>query len=164
MKLWFDPCRKEVLTRFDWSFARKRLALAEHSEDPPEGVWDFRYQYPSDCIEFRRLRNPSGEQADPVPFQEETASDGSRSIITNLEQATGLYTFDCTNVSNFSAGFVMALSHNLAWRTAFTITKKQSITDKQGQIYEGLFRRGASQNANAQASEAPRGAVWVRGR
>lgn len=164
MKQWYNVCRLETLERFDWSFARKRLALALHSEDPPEGAWNYRYQYPADCVSFRRLRNPLGEQQDPVPFQEETAPDGTRSIVTNLEDAVGIYTYDCTSTLVFPATFVTALSHNLAFRTGFQITKKQSIANAQGQLYDGLFRRASGQNANAAAAEPPRDAERIRGR
>lgn len=164
IKLWFDTCRREVLERHDWAFARKRLALATHSEDPPEGVWSFRYQHPTDCISMRRLRNPAGEQADPVPFAEEAATDGTRSILTNLDDAIGVYTYDCTNPLVYTPSFVVAFSHCLAWRTAFRITGKRSVAEEQANIYNVTFRLAAAQNANAAASEPPRDAAWIRAR
>ena len=66
--IWYDFSLLQSLEAHDWHFARTRLTLATHSDDPPSGVWDFRYQYPSDCVAFRRISNPLGDQKLPVPF------------------------------------------------------------------------------------------------
>lgn len=164
MKQFYDTCRREVLERFDWSFARKRVALALHPEAAPAGMWEFRYTRPADCVEFRRIQNPLGEQADPVPFRQEAAEDGSLCILTDLDQAIGIYTYDCQIVEAFTTSFGVALSHCLAWRTGFALTKKRSIADYQGQVYANMIRAAAGQNANAATPPPPVDAIWIRSR
>jgi len=66
--LWYDFSRLQTLEIFDWNFAQKRLTLALHSDVAPDGVWTFRYQYPSDGANIRFLQNPAGETADAIPF------------------------------------------------------------------------------------------------
>ena len=58
--LWFETARKQALSAYDWPFARKRLALAVHGDDPPD-EWAYRYQYPADCVKARFVENPVGK-------------------------------------------------------------------------------------------------------
>jgi len=72
-KLWYDFSRVQALEGFDWSFARKRQALALIEEvptgDPVAYEWAYRYQYPSDCVSARYIVNPAGKDADAVPLR-----------------------------------------------------------------------------------------------
>jgi hypothetical protein len=164
-KLWYNPCRRETLEKFDWSFARKRQALALHGEAPPEGVWNFRYQYPVDAIAPRYIVNPAGTQADPVPFMVEIApANGTRSILTDIQDAILVYTFDCEDASAFSPSFATALSYCLAWRMSPVITKKLSLTNAAGAAFTRMFNLSSAMNANAQAFDTPRDAAWVEAR
>lgn len=164
-KLWYDPCRRETLEKFDWSFARSRQALSLHGEGPPEGVWGFRYQFPVNAIAPRYIVNPAGPQADPVPFQVEVASsDGTRSILTDLQDAVMVYTFDSEDASAFTPSFVTAMAYCLAWRMSPVITKKMSMTNSMGQIFTRMFNLSSAMNANAQAFDTPRDAPWVESR
>ena len=165
VKLWYDRARLEALEAFDWSFARKRQALAAHTDDPPAGVWGYRYQYPADCLRARYLVNPSGPDADLVPFEVETSPDGATlSILTDLTEATLIYTFPQANVLLFSSLFVSALSHLLAYYVAFSITTKKAIKDQELLNFSNTVRVAAAGGANESASKPPREAPWVSGR
>lgn len=164
MKKWYDVCRREVLERLDWSFARKREALVLHPEAAPDGQWLFRYRRPASCIEMRRLQSPLGVTADPPPFAQEAATDGSLTVLTDLEQAIAIYTYDCQTVEAFTASFGIALSHCLAWRSGFELTKKRSIATDQGQIYASMFRSAAGQNANAATAPERADAIVIQAR
>lgn len=163
-KLFYNTAREATLEGADWSFARSRLALASHQEDPPEGVWAYRYQYPSDCVKFRYIVNPAGPKADPVPYEIERADNGTRSILTNMETATGVYTRNETSTSLFTNSFVVALSHRLAYDLAMPMARKR--TDKQDQFNEFLaaLRWAEVDNANERVRERPRDADWVEAR
>lgn len=181
-KLWYDPSRKQALEAFDWNFARKRQALAVHNDAPPEGVWLFRYQYPADCIAARRVENPVisatsggvftseafkhvvGVNPDAVPFEIETSNDGTISILTDLEDAILVYTFDLTNENLFPMMFVEAHSRVLAARIAFSLTAKRSIADDQFRMFLALVSAAEKRNANEQVQKPPRDAEWIRGR
>ena len=164
-KLWYDYSRLQALEAFDWSFARKRLVLAAHSDDPPEARWIYRYQYPADCVAARYIENPLGVDADKVPYQVETSDDnGSKTILTNVSDAALVYTFDLQSPALFSAHFVETLSHLLASHIAFTLTGKRTIKGDMIQTYRSLLRAAPAQNANEQSETKPREADWIRGR
>lgn len=181
INLWYDFARKQTLEAFDWNFARKRLALAGHDDDPPDN-WLFRYQYPADCLVARHIVNPANQftaisstgrvwvtshelqrQNDAIPFEIEQ-SNGTKSILTNLEEATLVYTFNLESTALFSNLFVEALSRCLAARVAFKLSGKQSVADKQFQIFYALIREAERSNGNERVDGPPRDAEWVRGR
>ena len=163
--LWYDWSRLQALAGYDWSFARKRLTLATHSEDPPDGVWAYRYQYPSDCIAFRHIVNPAGETASPVPYEVEADSTGqAKSILTDLDDAVGVYTFDQETVAMFTPLFVDTLSHALAHHIAFTLTGKLKVKENMLAIFRELQSAAPSIDANEQGDRLPRDADWITGR
>jgi len=181
VNLWYDFARKQVLEVFNWNFASKRLTLALHGDDPPEGVWAFRYQYPSDCLVARNIENPripvratgflgksfdelTGLQFNAVPFEVEIAPEGTKSILSNLEDAVLVYTFDQTATALFSELFIEAFSRALASKIAFSLTGKQSISTEQLQIFFLVVGRAGASNANEQVEPPPRDAEWVRNR
>ena len=94
--LWYDRMRRQALEYHNWSFARKRQMLASHPDPIPLNErWHFRYVYPADCLKFREIENPLGPDADAIPFTIESSDNGlEKTILTNVEEATGIYTFD----------------------------------------------------------------------
>ena len=179
---WYDTCRKQTLEAFDWNFARKRQVLAPHGDAPPEGQWEFRYQYPSDCVMARRIENPvvpppglpisanpifmslTGAGQDAVPFTIEISTDGTMSILCNLDEAVLVYTFNLENTALFSLLFVEALARNIGSHIAFTLTGKLEVAEKQLGAFFTLVRIAQGTNANEGIPTAPRDAEWIRGR
>ena len=163
--LWYDHCRLQTLEASDWNFARKRVTLALHSEAAPEGVWAYRYQYPSDCIAARRIPNPLGPSADQVPFEIEINNTGEvKTILTNLENAELVYTKDVESPTLFSTYFVDAISHLLASYIAYSLTGTRNIKADELNIYSAMLRMAAANNANEQAEAPPKDAPWITGR
>lgn len=163
--LWYDVALELVLEAYDWNFARTRLTLATHSDAPPDGVWEYRYQYPSDCVKLRSLVNPLGPDADPVPFTVETSEDGlTKTILTDLDDAVAVYTRRQTQTSMFSLFFVFTLAAALAHLIAFTLTGKTTIQDRWREIYLAYIADASAHDANETVGSPPREAEVVRGR
>ena len=162
--LWYDVARREVLASFNWRFARKRLALAEHSDDAPEDEWSYRYQYPADCLAPRYMENQIAVDADAVPFDVELSTDGTMSIVTDLEDARLVYTRDQETVSTFSPHFVVCLSYRLAWYIAGALTAKQTLAATVDKKYQEALTLAAAHDASQRVSRAPRDASWIRER
>lgn len=162
---WFDFCRVHVLEAYNWGFARKRLALAASSDDPPEGIWSYRYQYPVDCVKAREIENSLGPTADAIPFEIEQTSDGSaKTIVTNQEEATLIYTRNVEETSLFSAHFIDTLAAQLASRIALKLTGKRTIRDDMLKLYSQLLLAAPAHDANETVKDKPREAEWIRAR
>lgn len=163
--LWYFFSLKQALAAHDWTFARKRLTLTTHSEDPPSGVWAYRYQYPSDCIAFRKIQNPAGEAADPIPYElEMDAGEDNLSILTDLDDAIGVYTFEQTNVNTFSEHFVMMMALALATNIAYALTSKRELEEQMAFRFAQMAAAAPASNANEEQRAAPRDADTIRGR
>jgi|TARA_Y100000310_G_scaffold171987_2_gene172108 hypothetical protein len=163
--LWYNFSREAVLAAYDWSFARKRLTLASHSEDPPDGVWAYRYQYPADCLVARYLVNPAGSGADAVPFEIEADSTGeTKTILTDLDDAVLVYTWKLEITDLFSPHFVLCLSFLLAHHMALALTGKKAIRDDMLNRFLLLLLQADAQNANEMVDKPPREAESIRAR
>jgi len=181
VNLWYDFARKQTLEAFNWNHARKRITLALHGDDAPDGVWKFRYQYPSDCLKARAIENPripvrsagffgrtfdelTGLQRDAVPYEVEISTDGTKSILTNLEEAKLVYTFDQENTALFTELFIEAHSRALASKIAFTLTNRREAATDQLKIFFLVLDRAAAVDGNEQTQPPPRDADWIRNR
>lgn len=162
-KLWYDFAREELLKAHNWSFALRRFTLALHGDDAPS-EWAYRYQYPADAIAIRHMVNPVGPAADPVPFSVEISDDGTKSILTNLEDACAVYTFNQQVTAFFVPYFVKLLSRLLAHYVAYALTGKMSLANKQFTIYETLLVKAPAHDANEGQNAPPREAEWIRAR
>ncbi len=171
-RVWYDYSRRQVLEAYDWNFARKRLTMALHGDtisettsDPMAGVWGFRYQYPGDCVMARKIQNPNAPPGDATPFDVETSLNGTeRTILTDLQDAVLVYTWDLKNTDMFSALFVLAFSHLLASKIAFSLTGKRKLVEDQFRLFRNVMPTAMASNANEGVSSPPREAESIRGR
>lgn len=175
--LWYDFSRIQTLEAYDWSFARKRLTLALSSEDPPDGVWGYRYQYPSDCVMFRKIENPTritlldrrdftaNDLTDAVPFEIEVTSDGlMKTILTDMETAIGVYTSDQETTELFSIHFIQALSTLMAYHMCVALTGKLQLKEQLFQEWQKLILDAPAHDANERVGRPERDASWIRQR
>lgn len=179
--LWYDIARQQVLEAQDWSFARRRVAMALHADAPPD-EWMFRYQVPADMIAFRRFWNPLSEVpfpyagwpnadvygdtlGDAVQYQLEASLDGTQlTMVTNQASAIGLYTADVTLTQLFSPMFVNALTHYMAAKMAISLTSKQLMEDKEYKAFQSALAGATASDANQGVASPPRDAATIRAR
>lgn len=143
-RIWYPKCRDLVLRRplahavdWSWPFAtvREVLALTEETRDS----WSYVYAYPADCLAFRfipipGLRNPRADQrvkyqleARRGPVVEGQGRDTiGKLILTDQEDAEGVYVVQVTNPSVFPVDFEEALTWRLAAEFARGITKGET--------------------------------------
>lgn len=163
--LWFDFTRRQALAMFDWSFARRNVVLSLDEESAIDEIWTYRYNYPSDCIKARYLVNPVSKIEDAVPFEITMNSSGTeKTIMTDLENAELIYTFEQLNSELYTPWFALGMSYLLASHMALSITGKTSIKSAMFERAYGILVQAAAYDANEGIREAPRDADWVRGR
>jgi hypothetical protein len=111
------------LARYDWSFARKRVALAELPGQRPENeLYAYAYRIPADCLRPLRLDGYGGINRAPEYVIEGNA------ILTNVEQAVLLYSANVTDPRVWPPEF----SDALAWMLAGEISSAR-LNDPQKQ-------------------------------
>ena len=161
--LWYAFARRKTLAAFSWSFARKRATLALHNDDPPT-EWAYRYRYPDDCVSARLLENPSGRDADPVPFEVEQSDDGTRSFFFNDTATTEIYTKEETNTTRYSDWFVECFATMLASHIALPLSGKPNFARYLEDRAILMARFAEALDANEGSDAPPRDADHIRGR
>jgi hypothetical protein len=161
--LWFDHSRDQVLASYAWTFAHARETLAAHVNDP-SADWGYRYIYPVDSIKIRELERPLGKDADPIPFIVELATNGTKSILTDLGSAVAIYTKTSTNPLLYTPGFIEAIATTLAAHIAFPLTGKTKLAQYLESRASLLLRAAPALDANEQQEAKPRDAEATRGR
>ena len=169
---WYDASRRQVLAVHDWGFARLRRTLALHGDtisetasDPLAGVWGFRYEYPDNCVKARKIQDPNAPPGDLVPFNVETSLNGQeKTILTSMEDAVLVYTFDQQATELFTPLFVQALSHLLASQIAFAVTNIRKIKQEQLRAYFFVLGSAAAEDINEGVADPVRDADWIRDR
>jgi hypothetical protein len=163
-EMWYDVARGKTLEAFDWSFARHRKALTASTEDPPEGEWAFRYQYPASCLILRKIPM-IGDKTKSMPFHVELDDAGAvRTILTDQEEASAVYTRDIEDPSLFTWHFVETMSYLLGHYISMPLTGKQQIRDTLYNLWRAGIRQATANSANEQMEDDPKDADWIAGR
>jgi hypothetical protein len=116
----YDTARDKTLKDFEWPFATKLIALSLVEEDPSE-EWSYSYQYPTDCLFFRRilsgLRNDTNDSQ--VKYKIFNV-DGDKQIFTDQPEAKAEYTMRVTDgfAEDFANTCALLLAHYIAPRVA----------------------------------------------
>lgn len=154
----YDVARKFVLADFNWSFARRDIALVDVGSPP--ATWKYRYKQPNNMLAFRYIqgdtRTSSPEKHEVRMKSDETAIE----IFSDRPSAIGIYTYDAQNPAIFPPGFVSALSWYLASELAVAIAKD---FNKQGaclKVYQALLASAQLQDSKQTSSEEFQLAPW----
>jgi len=157
--------RDALLSQHRWSFATRRVTLADLG-NPPDS-WAFRYAYPTDCLQARQLAQPV-PQAPPIAFEvsgdQDSAGNAIRVILTNQPQAELLYTAAITSPALFNPPFVEALSWMVAAELAVALTGDAGLAQSCLQAAAAAITSAKDQDADEGMVIHRREAEWIRGR
>lgn len=185
--LWYDSCRQDLLRSAHWSFARKQLALDELGnavDNTSLYPWQFMYEYPEDCLKVRYLLPPPPtSDNDVIPAAEAfvpwampsrahrfivgQASIGTptpvdtKVILTNVEEATGVYTADVTTVSLFDKLFESALVHALAATIVLPLSGNVAMKGTFESIALGAVNRARAMDGNEAMPSTDHVPDWI---
>lgn len=147
---WYTHCRDELLSRFPWPFATvpgETLALVETFTASAD-EWRYSYAYPASAL--RVVRSPWGATRDPTVDTEVrhriVRSDSGRLLYLDQDAATVEYIKQVTDVNEFSALFITALTFLIAWRIARQVVGESAgkVAVEMQQEYELAFSRAAA--------------------
>lgn len=148
----YDHTRRNILRRFNWTFAIRRVHLAELSTKPENYLHSYRY--PSDCL-FLKSINTSDYDNIPAYTGWMLASDESgRLIYTNVEKASAEYVADIEDCSLFDEQFADILAWKLAADMAFKLTGNMQVAQMADQQYNALYLEAAANSEDEQNIKA----------
>lgn len=150
----WDQARDYALEDFPWSFARRRVALADLGTPP--STWAYSYAYPTDCLFAMALvlpgvRVPRWDQRPPF----EIGFDGTQTVIyTDLEQAELIYTARVEDPNRYGALFMDVAGWALAELIAIPLSSKPELADTAKKGYERAKSKAAAKNLS-EAQDGP---------
>lgn len=166
--------RDSLLEDHHWGFATKREALALLTDT--YAGWTYAYQMPPDCIAPRKLYDPSSVNQDldideilktakHVAYEVALSKSGStRVLLTNLADATLIYTKRVTDCNAFTALFVEALSLRMGSVLAYPLRRDKQ---REEQLYNKsifIINKGKVSDANAGEPKDSDSGDFVRAR
>lgn len=161
----YDHVLRVVLRALNWRFATAVRVLSLTTDVATPDGWLYTYAYPSDCIRFRHVDNgvesftfphihyPANHQyatqaEQKVPFELRSTSSTARVIVTNQEDAVGVYTRYMDDPTIYAEDFVQAMSHLLAATICKPVTGDVKLSQEQMQLFQGLLGFAGSTDAN----------------
>lgn len=135
----YAQTRDELLHLNDWGFAERDRSLVLLKQAPVDGYvppvswssiyppipWTHQYEYPTDCIKVRSLKQAPllMPDFDPQPFLFKIANDSTytptkKVILCYVQDAIMVYTAQVTDPLVWEPAFVEALAASLARRAA----------------------------------------------
>jgi len=142
---YFDFTRQNVLRRFPWTFATKRVQLAQLDETAPD--FQYVYQYPADALAVRLMYNEHFVGLPKDNHFRLMNGAGGRKIYCDIPNAWIEYTADVKDSELFDAQFVEAFSWKLASEMAFSLTGNMNLATNAIQAYNAYFTEAAGEDA-----------------
>lgn len=192
--LWYDNIRQGLLRAAPWGFARHQRALTlldtwdGVSANAPYPLL-FKYEYPSDCLKLRYIiwppyttnvaDSPAVDVGVPAPYwgapsrqnrylvqadvDSETGAQ-SKSILTNVPGAVGVFTLDVTNPDVFDTMFESALSAALAYKLVIPLSGNVGMRQEFRQSAEGSITNARVADGNEAVPSSDHVVDWMAAR
>ena len=158
LRIHYDICRQYVLSDHNWNFAGKRQALALLQDSGIVG-WNYKYEYPSDCLQFRSIELTNRTNS-PIAYVVESDTSSTKCIFTDEQSAVGVYTFDAEDPSIFSSGFVNSLSWYLASQIAPALSESDAREEACLTVYLNTLKTSKTMDSNEGEADAQAAAEW----
>lgn len=187
---WYPFARDSVIQEHEWSFAKRRIALAQLAYNYP--MWQYAYAYPDDCLKVFAILPPEAQndysiglppQPYPYPFyghaivpggmytpQEfdtEGDSNGNQIILTNQPNALARYVVRVTDTTKFSPLVVMTISRLLASLLAGPIIKGSEgaqVASGQFTAYQRALAEAITADSQQRRVKPLQVVPWIAGR
>lgn len=175
----YPIARDMMLDKMAWSFATKRVALAQvtntsaqwlYAYAMPAGVVGLLAVLPSEATGDYSLMVDSLEGATeyaPQDYTIEVDTSGHQIILTNTENALLRYTFIATDTTQYSPLFVLALSWLLASFIAGPLIKGDVGSAEAKRclgMYQVFEAQAEASDANQSKATLKQATPWITGR
>lgn len=140
----YEHARDAALEAHEWSFATKRVALADLGT-PPTG-WDYRYAMPNGVIRPLRVVETGTTTEQPYAIE---SDDSGTVIYTDVENAEFHYVARITDPTKYSPSFTNALAWTLAAYLAGPLTGDLKLGEYAMQMSRAMVSQSQAADANA---------------
>lgn len=124
-----------VLRTRDWNCARRRAALDLLPTDLSFGEWGFSYSLPANCLAVRRFVGLTEEDRGQR-FSVEQDDNGKPILLTNVDNAAIVYTFNLTDVNRWDSLLFDACATRLAIQFAISFARDLKFLTSLWEVYK----------------------------
>lgn len=166
VRRFYEVALRSVLRRAPWPFATVITALSLVEEEP-NTEWGYSYQYPSDCVMFRRvlsgLRNDTRQSQAPYRLIKSTTG---KLVLTDEEDAEAEYTAYVEDDSVYPPDFELAFSYYLAMLVAPELSSGDQfkLGERAAKLFEYHLGEAVAQAFNEEQAEQLPEAEHIRAR
>lgn len=162
--IYYEGVRQAILRAHTWNFARKQVALTElgnSDDDTSLQPWFFKYAYPSDCQRFRYIMPTVVPAAIPetlwtaqppirfaVSSDDDSGGNPRTVILTNQEDATGVYTRDLSLLDLWDSLALDALATALAAKLCIPLTGDRALAKSMVDQAGGIINDAKAKDGN----------------
>ena len=144
-KLFYEQTKIDLLRNYTWGFAKRVSKLAELTQAEASPYWKYIYAYPQKCVAVRKIFDKETGKQVLAGQQEEwdlyMASDNVLGIGCDVPQAYLEYTYDVDDTNLFSADFIDAFAHMLAFNICIQLTGNSGLQQTQYQLAQAALMR-----------------------
>lgn len=162
-KLWYDQCRRALLTEVPWPFATATATLNQISGIEPLRR-EYGYTLPDDLLVVQDIWSGAVmDSADSRVRFEFEQYNGVRILVTDEDDASIVYTADIEDPLQFTPLFVDALAAGLAARLALALEKGDPLQLRDRYVYERQHAAAQALNETQLEAEPDAGSIRARG-
>lgn len=163
-ELYWDRARRAALRDYPYSFAQRRVRLAEKPmDDVYDAEWLYAYGLPAGCLKVHDVHD--GRSGRLYHNAWRVASTGTELVVlTRQPLAMADCTIDVENVGLWDELFVMAMARKLAALVCVPLLKNnQAKLQELEQLYQMAIPQADGQDAS-EREEEPRMDSWIAAR
>ncbi len=139
-KLHYPVVRDVVMRAHPWNFAIRRATLASDATASIPFEYTYRYPLPEDCLKVIRTSEEAIAGTTWINDYRIESNGTSKAILTNASELSIEYIARITDVYQFDALFVDAVSARLTAEIAMAMTDNATMAANAMQSYEAKLR------------------------
>lgn len=170
-KTFFAATRNELLEAWHWTFATKRVGLAlvlnADLTLAQRSGWGYCYRAPADMLTPQAIWNGHREPGagEPIPYKLEADDDDSGLfILTDMQNAELIYTFENKTVALWPASFIAAMAAALAVKFAGHLPVKPELVPGLERSAMLALQRAAARDGNKAQRDPDADSEFIRAR
>lgn len=157
--------RDSLMALAPWGFCTSQETLAL-TENAPKDGWQYEYQYPNTSMALRKIVNPAGLKAPPIPYKRGRSVAGENVIWTNQAEAIAEITRRVTDPTRFSPDFSEVLAWAIAMDVCVPLTHSEKILSFVTRGYQTALQSALTNNLSESEEIGTEGAPvdWLEAR
>lgn len=167
LRLWYEPVRDFLLSDRPWAFTERQATLTDLGSPPDE--WGYRYMFPNNMMRLNYIVNaaqriPTNKDSE-IPFKLiDLADTNGGGILTDLEDAIGVFNFKQTDVTRYTPAFIEPMALLWALRISVPLRANKDIISGLNTAWSSWYVNAIADNQSHRKDDPNADSELVSGR